>query len=192
MPARLPIPVCHIPTLTSLVNEFGTTEFLEPRGEAGPVAREWKSFRIVYELVPFFYRYPPVAPKRCCPLTSKRPTRFSISGNRRSNCDDPFSVGRMADHQGKSTCPWPVNPNPEQVSIVNDEIHFAWLGSLLLAIILARCLVFCSLGDTWAALLWKKGCGWARYTSERLRLGLVLMIPMQNQLVISDIGWHVI
>lgn len=64
----------------------------------------WKSRRIVCKLDPFFYRYPPVAPKRCCPLTSKRPTRFSIGSNRRSNCDDPPGGPNSRPPLGISTC----------------------------------------------------------------------------------------
>lgn len=61
-------------------------------------------FALSARLDPFFYRYPTVAPKRCCPLTSKRPTRFSIGGNRRSNCDDPPGGPDDRPPQGKSTC----------------------------------------------------------------------------------------
>lgn len=39
---------------------------------------------------PSFIVIRPWHQKRCCPLTSKGPTRFSIGGNRRSNCDDPL------------------------------------------------------------------------------------------------------
>lgn len=60
---------------------------------------------------PFFYRYPPVAAKRCCPLTSKRPTRFSIGGNQRSNCDDSPCGPDDKPPQGKSTC---ARPNVER------------------------------------------------------------------------------
>lgn len=69
---------------------------------------------------PFFHRYPPVTAKRCCPLTSKRPTRFSIGGDQRSNCDDSPCGPDDKPPQGKSTCARPnVQPRPNPARRTN-------------------------------------------------------------------------